>query len=287
MDLETLKTFVTLANLGNFTQTAQQLSVVQSTVSSRIKELENEVGASLFTRERKHLRLTAAGEFFLSYANEMICLENYALSGINTLGTYSDSLKLGSVQTLYGCHLSSALIAYRKQYPDISVKITLDHSRNLLNLIYDDLLDICFTYRKFLHADYVCLPYRSDRILLVTGTKGEAVPNSLSIAELCRLPLFYSNFIDTTESGWFHQLFPKHYTYPLEIDVGNCLIPFLEEGLGYSFLPESAVSEQLKRGTLVSVSVPELAIPPLNSYMIMKKSASSKESIRCWLKEYR
>ena len=58
MDLENLKTFVTLANLGNFTQTAQQHMIVQSTVSSRIRELEREIGTPLFIRERKNVRLT-------------------------------------------------------------------------------------------------------------------------------------------------------------------------------------------------------------------------------------
>ncbi len=283
MDLETLKTFITLANLGNFTQTAQQHMVVQSTVSSRIRDLEEEVGTPLFIRERKNLRLTPAGEFFLSYANQIVTLENYALSGINMMGAYSDSLRIGSVHTLYDCHLGKYLTAYLKQYPDYSVKILLDHSRNLLNMLYDNIIDVCFTYRKFLHFNYECIPFRTESILLVTGAGKNHWDNGISVEDLKKLPLFYSYFIEATDSSWFHHMFPRHTIYPLEIDVGSKLIHFLEAGIGYSFLPESAVSDFLKSGRLTSIPVLDLPIPKLQSYIILKKESPSKQSVACLL----
>lgn len=285
MDLENLKTFVTLANLGNFTQTAQQHMIVQSTVSSRIRELEREIGTPLFIRERKNVRLTPAGEYFLTYATQILTLEDYALSGVNMLGVYSDSLRIGSVHTLYDCHLGRCLVPYIKKYPDISVKVLLDHSRNLLNMLYDDIIDLCFTYRRFPHPDYQCLPFQTERILLVTGADNREYQAGVSNEKLRNLPLFYSDFVEATESSWFHQVFPKHSVYPLEIDVGNKLISFLEEGMGFSFLPESAVSEELAEGTLLEIPVPELKVPDLKSYMILKKQTAVKQSVCCWMKD--
>lgn len=58
MDYELLKTFICLANFKNFTKTAEQLHVVQSTITSRIKHLEDNVGKSLFIRTNKNVVLT-------------------------------------------------------------------------------------------------------------------------------------------------------------------------------------------------------------------------------------
>lgn len=61
MDTTTLRTFIALAQIKNFTKTAQQLFVAQSTVTNRIRDLETELGKSLFVRNHKQVELTPAG----------------------------------------------------------------------------------------------------------------------------------------------------------------------------------------------------------------------------------
>ena len=61
MDTTTLRTFITLAEIKNFTKTAQQLFVAQSTVTNRIRDLETELGVALFIRNHKQVDLTPAG----------------------------------------------------------------------------------------------------------------------------------------------------------------------------------------------------------------------------------
>lgn len=284
MDLETLKTFVTLANLGNFTQTAQQHMIVQSTVSTRIKELERELGTPLFIRDRKSLRLTPAGELFLNYANKILMLEEYIFSDIHMLNSYVDSLRIGAVQTLYDCHLSTPLALYLKEHPQFSVKILLDHSKNLLNFLYDNMLDICFTYQAFQHSDYDCFAFKKDKILLVTGKSNTQFEAGISNTDLKNLRLFYSDIISSTENEWFQSVFPKHAVYSLEINVGNKLIHFLKKGLGYCFLPEGAVLDELKQGNLISIPTLDLKIPELKSYIILKKQNKHKKAVSSWIK---
>ena len=72
MDTTTLRTFITLAQIKNFTKTAQQLFVAQSTVTNRIRDLENELGVSLFIRNHKQVDLTPSGQKFLDYAQQLI-----------------------------------------------------------------------------------------------------------------------------------------------------------------------------------------------------------------------
>ena len=65
MDIESLKTFIVLSNVKNYTRAANQLFVAQSTVTNRINELEKELNISLFSRNNRRVELTMEGEQFL------------------------------------------------------------------------------------------------------------------------------------------------------------------------------------------------------------------------------
>ena len=69
MDTSTLRTFIALSQIKNFTKTARQLYIAQSTVTNRIRDLEKELGVLLFTRNRKQVELTSAGENFYPMPN--------------------------------------------------------------------------------------------------------------------------------------------------------------------------------------------------------------------------
>ena len=83
MDTTTLRTFIALAQIKNFTKTAQQLVVAQSTVTNRIRDLEMELGVPLFIRSHKQVDLTPSGQKFLDYAQRFVSLELAALQDID------------------------------------------------------------------------------------------------------------------------------------------------------------------------------------------------------------
>lgn len=89
MDTTTLRTFITLAEIKNFTKTAQQLFVAQSTVTNRIRDLETELGVALFIRNHKQVDLTPAGLKFLEYAQRFIELETAVLQDVQASPTYA------------------------------------------------------------------------------------------------------------------------------------------------------------------------------------------------------
>ena len=92
MDTTTLRTFIALAQIKNFTKTAQQLFVAQSTVTNRIRDLEMELGVPLFIRSHKQVDLTASGQKFLDYAQRFVSLELTALQDIQASPTYAQKV---------------------------------------------------------------------------------------------------------------------------------------------------------------------------------------------------
>ena len=112
MDIEALKTFITLADLKNFTKTAEQHFVVQSTVTNRINELEKELGRQLFERDKKHVILTLEGEHLLSYAKRIVELQETAAEELSRMQSFTSHLSIGTVNTVY--RITSYNVCYTK-----------------------------------------------------------------------------------------------------------------------------------------------------------------------------
>ncbi len=104
MNIDYLRTFLTLAENGSFSETAKEHIVVQSTVSSRIQELEKSWGR-VFLFVATTAELTLAGQAFLEYAKNIVELENRAIDRIGLVGQFSERLTIGTVYAFHKCYL--------------------------------------------------------------------------------------------------------------------------------------------------------------------------------------
>lgn len=124
MNLQQLEYALTLEKLGSFTRAAQSLNMTQPALSLQIKNLENEIGISLFDRSRSRIEPTEQGLKFLLKAGEIVMagkqLEEYA----RTLGSeIGGELKLGIIPTLSPYLVPLFLDPLLDQYPDLSLEI--------------------------------------------------------------------------------------------------------------------------------------------------------------------
>ncbi|MCR5389395.1 MAG: LysR family transcriptional regulator, partial [Lachnospiraceae bacterium] len=113
MDLESIRTFLVLSSTRNYTQTADQLFVAQSTVTNRINELEKEVNARLFSRSNRLVELTPEGEQFQLYAEKVLKLTENSLAEISSFRKYKNYLRIGSSDSIYEGHLAPIILNYQ------------------------------------------------------------------------------------------------------------------------------------------------------------------------------
>ena len=265
MDTQTLKTFLTLASLNNFTQTADQLFVAQSTVTNRIAELEREVGKKLFLRDKKSVRLTKEGQLFLTYAKRMVDLEEQAMKDLNSF-CYQNTLRIGSTNTIYECHLYPLIHQFILTHTDTSVKVVLGHSNELIHMLQDGIIDVVFSYLPFHRTGFQCTQCFTDELVLVTTSTDDSMRSGIMKEQLCDLKYLMCNFALQEVGLFIRSLFPDHYQFPFEIDNSTKLIQYLKDGLGYSFLPLSLVKEELDNGSLIQIPVRDLKPPKIASY---------------------
>ena len=287
MDYELLKTFICLANFKNFTKTAEQLHVVQSTITSRIKHLEDNVGKPLFIRTNKNVVLTTAGENFLSYAKQLLKIHEAAISRLNALETFKDTLNIGVVHSIYDCHVQDMVCKYMQINKHISVKITIEHSETLLQMLHDNELDIAFTYFNTKSPKFICEPFYSDKIILVTSPQNAINASGITDNQLKTLPLLSSAILTAQFQKWFHSIFPKNYAYPLDINISSGIITFLKEGIGFSFMLEHTVKKYLKEGSLVQVNLLESTPPNMDSYILVNKQRINSPAVSQWINYFK
>ena len=101
MDIALARTFLMVAETGSFIDAARKMNITQSTVSARIKVLEELFGRPLFERSKNGAALTAAGEQFQKHALALVRVWQHAQLEVGFSGPYRDHLAVGAQATLW------------------------------------------------------------------------------------------------------------------------------------------------------------------------------------------
>lgn len=271
MDSETILTFLKLSEVRNFTKTANEMFVAQSTVTNRIAELEKELNKKLFIREKNNIALTEEGNLFLSYAKRIISLENEVKLQINSTNFYHNTIKVGTTNTIYQCHLYIFIKDIMQKHADTNIKVTISHSLNMLHRMQDGLLDVVFSYIPLKKSGYICNLFAVDELILVTSSKNTEYKSGISKHDLVNINYLFCNFALQDVGIFIRELFPKFYQFSFEIDNSITLIKYLIDNIGYSFLPKSLVMTYINNGDLIRIPLMDFETPKLNNYICCKK----------------
>lgn len=276
MDTQALKTFLVLAKLRNFTKTADELFVAQSTVTNRIIELENEVGKPLFYRNKRRVDLTEEGEQFYNYAKRILVLTEEGIRNVNAMEQYKEKLHIGMTNTIYECFLYPVIKSFMKKHQDTALKVTISHSIELIQSLQDGLMDIVYTYIPLYKAGYLCEVYAVDELVLVTSSDNEKYLSGIYKEELKNTKYFYCNFALQEVGLFVRELFPPHYQFGFEIDNSTKLISYIMELNGVSFVPERIAKLFILEGRLRKIKLLDFQAPKINCYKIDKENQNIK-----------
>lgn len=272
MDIEGLRTFLTVAQTRSFTATAMQLYIAQSTVTNRIAELESEMSVKLFHRTKRNVELTTSGQQFLSYAEKIVELADTSVAGISAADKYENSLFIGTADSIYEADLASVLTEYRRNNPKDALRVTISVSTKLIEQLSSGIIDVVFSYLPATDSKYVCNVYRKDEMVLVTDAANEDYKDGITGEELLKVDYIMCNFALQDVGQFIRGIFPKHHMFSLEIDDCSKVIPYLYGQKNYTFLPRQIALKYLEAGTLREIKLLDIKTPLIQSYMIGKKS---------------
>ncbi|MBQ8573914.1 MAG: LysR family transcriptional regulator [Bacteroidales bacterium] len=148
MELRQLKYFVKVAELLSFSKAAKALFITQSTLSQQIKQLEDELDMALFFRNNHKVSLTEAGETFLEGAKKTLAEADDNKAKIMDLAQgHRGVLNIG-VTYSFGSILTESVLAFKKEYPDVTLNICYKNVMELMELVSDGELDFALSFRS-------------------------------------------------------------------------------------------------------------------------------------------
>lgn len=140
MDLVALEIFRTVAQEGSVTRAAEQLGRAQSNVSTRLQQLEEQLGAALFTREGRGMQLTPAGQTLLAYAARLLALAEEARQALQP-GEPTGRLRLGAMESTAATRLPRPLAQLHARWPRLVLELRTAPSRQLVEQVLQHELD--------------------------------------------------------------------------------------------------------------------------------------------------
>ena len=153
LDIDLLRAFVSVADLGSFTRAAEALLRRQSTLSLQVKRLEDGLGRRLLDRSARRVRLTPAGEALLGEARHMLELNDRLLATLDQ-PVLEGRVRLGTPEDFATTHLPQVLARFAETYPAVQLEVTCDLTLTLLGRFRHGDFDLVLLKRE---------PERSDR----------------------------------------------------------------------------------------------------------------------------
>jgi DNA-binding transcriptional LysR family regulator len=167
LDTENLRSFMEVAAHGSFTVAAGKLNLAQSTVSARIRGLEDQLGRRLFDRDRDGVALTAAGRQFLQHATAITRTWEQARQDIAVPEGYEHLLRLTAPAYLWDSMVMPWMKWMRECRPNVAIRLDGSFPDSAVDLLADGLLDICIVYMPRSHPGIVFEQLAVDKIVLV------------------------------------------------------------------------------------------------------------------------
>ncbi len=261
MDLNWLQDFVCLGRTLNFTRAAEERNITQPAFSRRIKSLENWLGVPLIKRSTYPVQLSEAGVQFLPIAHETIANLNDIRQSIRAEERGVTAFqRVAVLHTISVNYLSRRIAELEAQIPNLRVRVYSDNLRTCCQLLSEGTCDFLLYYRHrdvapvFDETQFARKDIGTDRFFPVAETRAAAeggwdlsLPGARDIPYLAYDP---SSFLGTVVDQTIGTRKP-----PLALRYMDALTEAIKRrtlaGSGVSWLPESAVADEIARGDLV------------------------------------
>lgn len=268
MNLEHLKTFHVVASLGSFTEAAKALYMTQPAVSQQIQGIEHALRNPLFDRSKRQIRLTAKGKILFSYTQKLFGIfreiEN-VFSDLNHLLTGELTIAASAVMGNY--FLSSFIAEFYKKYPLISIRLEMGDSAYVTHLVEEGLADVALSrhVRNLKHCKQKLLIKEPYVCVCGPSSPLAALKRPLSAKE------FAENYLVMRQKGsrmrskleeWFKSVGVYEFlsTPVIEVNSLESSKQLIARGFGATAFPSIVVRQELKRESLIMLSVENFSV---------------------------
>ena len=293
MDINYMKEFVVLAEIGNFLEAADHLYLSQSSLSRHIKSIEEELGTTLFDRTTRKVRLNAYGKAFLPYAKQISQIQyEYTTELMGKIQAANEVLSIGAIPTMAHYQITGLISDYQLSHPNYTINIIENDSLSLVNDLNQGKCDLAFIRESDsinYFSELIRIPYTVDNMVAVLPASHPcAAQNSITLEELknenllllAQNTLMYALCLALCEKSGFT---PK-VTYTGH--RAENMISLVSKGMGIALLTKRP-AQYFSREDIAIVDIHPLINTKISLVYKQKHdiSGAAKDFVK-WLKEY-
>jgi len=246
MNLHHITALIAIADKGSFTRGAKSLHISQSSLSHAISDLEQELGVTLFLRDRHGAHLTATGQRLLTHARQALAsLDSIRAEADHARGILSGRVRIGSIPSATVSFLPKVIAHFGRQHPQIKVLLLEEPSQSMQQLaewLRTDAIDIAIVELPM--SDLNVTPLIRDELCAIVSKKSIlAKRKQLTVQELSRQSFVMSRY---SSERLVQAAYAERKVSPVvrfEVQDLGTLVNMVREGLGISILPRVVFSD--------------------------------------------
>ncbi|MBQ8640387.1 MAG: LysR family transcriptional regulator [Lachnospiraceae bacterium] len=288
MELKNIKTFIKVAELGSFSHAAADLGYAQSTISTQIQLLEDELGVQLFERNGKLIALSQPGESFLPFAYQIAKYESMAKEFFQTPQAPQGHLNIGIMESICASPYVSLFYRFMKKYPQITCRLQVATTYEAIDLLERGKLDLIFlldhmtsrpgwtTARAI--SEQICFFCASDHPF--------AGRDFVTLGELLKERFLFVEKGCNYRHAFEQYLAQNGLEAPCCLEIGHTrfIIDAVISHLGISLLPRCTLLNDLANGTISLIHVQDYDLS-MYIQVIYNTNRWAAPALRCLIEE--
>lgn len=256
-----VKSFLSVADSGNFTRAAHRLNLTQPAVSQHIRQLEDELGVQLFYRDKGAVRLTEAGETAALYAGRLQAIYGKLQTALADRDKHLTRLRIGVTHTAESNIVAEVLAEYGHHNPGIVITILTDSIQNLFDRLDHYDLDLAIVEGAAGNPDFGFILLDTDYLVCATPNDhplaGQA---SVSLDDLVHERMILRRSESATVNLFIASLESLNrsideFNVILEVDNIATIKDLVRKNLGISILPKSTCMDEVSKGKMTILPI--------------------------------
>ncbi|WP_028470965.1 LysR family transcriptional regulator [Neptunomonas japonica] len=262
MDTVLLKTFLEVSHTRNFGKASDNLCVAPSTVSARIRQLEELLGLTLFIRNHQQVNVTPAGERMERHARFILSAWERAYEDIALSANLNKRLVIAGVSSLWDIFLQQWLNNIYSQMPTLGLRAEESTPLRVVEKLDQGLIDVGFMYEPPKLADMAIEEVKTITLQLVSSRQNQTPDDAVSKGYI---RVEWGTTFNTLHESYF----PQRPLAPVRVNSGRVALDLMLNCGGAAYLPQAVVAPLIYQGKLYPVAdAPQIEMKAYAAYSL-------------------
>ena len=289
VNLDLYRVFYTVAKSGSLTKAAEELYISQPAVSRSIKQLETQLGVTLFTRTHRGMTLSAqGGKVIFPEVERALGLLEEAENRITEMNTSATgTLRIGASDTIFQYFLADKIAEFHERFPAVKIELMADFTPDTIEKLKADKCDVAFVNLPITADNDLKLHANCMRLndTFIVGEKYKELaekPVPLSTLKKYPLDLMDENTIARRSLNNFLSSVGVSFAPAIEVGSWDLMKRLVAKGMGVGVIPKEYAKTRLDEKTLYEVKT-DISLPVRSVGILLKKNASVSYALHCFI----